>query len=177
MSKVNKQKIVEATKLILEAIGENVNRDGLIDTPNRVAKAWEEMMSGYFNDSREILKKTFADIETNNSEITLNDIPIYSFCEHHLLPFFGTATITYKPQKGSKIAGLSKFNRLVKNISQRLQTQERITYEIGKTIYDELKPEYVIVNVKCRHMCIEMRGIQHSGSETITVEKFGDFND
>lgn len=170
MKYVNKRKIIKATKLMLEALQEDLDRPGLKETPLRVAKAWKEMMSGYAIDNAEILAKTFDDITHENSTITMVDIPIYSFCEHHLLPFFGTAEITYTPKKGGKIVGLSKLNRLVQNVSRKLQTQERITFEIANAIKTHLEAESVTVILKCRHMCIEMRGVSHQNSLTITKE-------
>lgn len=170
MKYANKRKIVRATKMLLEALQEDTKRQGLVETPERVAKAWKEMMSGYWTENSDILSTTFDDIAHENSTITMKDIPIYSFCEHHLLPFFGTAEVSYTPKKGGKIVGLSKINRLVQNISRRLQTQERITYEIAKAIKTYLDVESVTVILQCRHMCIEMRGVSHQNSLTITKE-------
>lgn len=170
-----KKKIIEkAITNILYAIGENPERDGLKDTPARVAKAWEEMMSGYETTSEEILNKVFKDITVKDHLIQVVDIPVYSFCEHHLLPFFGTAKVEYKPSLENGVVGLSKINRLVKNISRKLQTQERITFEIARDIKHYLKAKYVKVTLECRHMCIEMRGVNHSGSKTITTEVMGE---
>lgn len=167
--KINTKKINKATKLILEALKEDFDRDGLKETPDRVAKAWKEMMAGYYLDPKEILSKTFDDITVGpDSFVEIKDIPVYSFCEHHLLPFFGTARVKYKPN--NKIVGLSKINRLVKAISNKLQTQERITHEIAQHINDCLKPKYIEVELECRHLCVEMRGIKHPNSKTKTIE-------
>lgn len=168
--KFNDKKMEQAVKLFLEAIGsENLERDGLLETPKRVAKAWKDLMLGYSNKNEKILEKSFDDIEVGSTAtVKISNIPIYSFCEHHLLPFFGTACVKYKPNK--KIVGLSKINRLVQNICRKLQTQERITHEIVMAFKKHLDVLECEVQLDCRHMCIEMRGIEHRESTTTTEE-------
>lgn len=128
-------------------------------------------MEGYYKSNDELLQTSFDDIIIGDQHlIEIKNIPIYSFCEHHLLPFFGTAKVIYKPNE--KVVGLSKINRLVKNVSRKLQTQERITHEIVEALKSNLDPLYVYVELECRHMCVEMRGVQHNNSTTITKEEF-----
>lgn len=163
-------KIEEATKMLLEAVGENLNRDGIKETPKRVAKAYKELLEGYIIEDESLLDKTF-ETTYNDGFVTIDNIPVYSFCEHHLLPFFGKALVCYKPNNG-KVVGLSKINRLVRNCARRLQTQEQLTDDIAKAMQNALQCKAIKVEVKCRHMCMEMRGVNQFGSETITkVEK------
>lgn len=160
------KKIENAVKIILEEIGEDVNRDGLLETPKRVAKAYKELFEGYTINDETFLDKTFI-TTYNEGNVKIENIPVYTFCEHHMLPFFGHATIEYKPNDG-KVVGLSKINRLVRNCGRRLQTQEQLTDDIKKAFIKALDPKYVNVKIWCRHMCIEMRGVNQSGSETFT---------
>ena len=151
----------------------DLGREGLEKTPERVRKAWEYFLSGYTEDPAEILK-TFEDGAKNYDEmVTVKDIPFYSMCEHHLLPFFGHVTIAYIPK--GKIVGLSKLARLVEVFCRRLQVQERMTCQIANALQECLQPEGVGVYVKARHLCMEARGIEKQGHITMTTAFRGVF--
>lgn len=156
-------------------IGENPKRGGLIDTPKRVIKAWDEWTSGYKINPLSVFK-TFEDgAEDYDNMIVVKDLPFYSHCEHHLAPFFGTATIAYLPRR-KKIIGLSKLGRLLEIFSRRLQVQERLTVQIANTLAKSpLKPKGVGVVVKARHLCMESRGYCKQGHVTITSALRGEF--
>jgi GTP cyclohydrolase I len=161
----DKEKIKKAIIDILEAIGENPNRPGLKGTPERVANMYEELLGGDKSKSAELLSKTH---ELEHDEmVILKDIPFYSMCEHHMIPFFGTCSIAYIPQH-KKIVGISKLSRVVDLFSKQLQVQERFTTEIAEAIMQNLDPKGAAVVVKARHMCMEMRGIKRPGTYTIT---------
>ena len=158
---------------LLQYIGEDVNRGGLLETPQRFLRAWDEWSSGYGIDPEQILK-TFEDgAETYDEMVVVPGIPFYSHCEHHLAPFFGSVTIGYIPNK--KIVGLSKFSRLVDVFSKRLQVQERMTTQIASTLNNALNPIGVGVFVEARHLCMESRGISKSCHPTKTQALFGKF--
>ena len=151
---------------LLQYIGENSNREGLLETPRRVAKAWGQWASGYSKNAKDILK-VFSDGAENCDEMVIvKDIPIYSKCEHHLADIFGTATIAYIPN--GKIVGLSKLSRLADMFARRLQVQERLTNQIADALVEHLQPKGVGVVIKARHMCMESRGICQQGHHTIT---------
>lgn len=155
-----------AAAALLEAVDPEPNREGLQDTPERFAKAWEFWTSGYGQNAAEILK-TFEDGSSNYDEmVVVRDIPIYSKCEHHLADIFGTATIAYIPD--GRIVGLSKLSRLAEMYARRLQVQERLTTQIADALFLHLKPHGVGVVIKARHMCMESRGIQKQGAVTVT---------
>ena len=160
---VDLEKIEIATKMILEAIGEDVNREGLIKTPKRVAKAFEEICSGYFKDPKEVLNDALFD-STNNEMVVVRNIEFYSMCEHHILPFFGRVHVAYIPDK--KVVGLSKIPRMVEVFARRLQIQEQLTEQIADAIMDVVKPKGVGVVIHARHMCMEMRGVKSKYSYT-----------
>lgn len=156
----------------LESIGENADRPGLQETPARVSKAWKHWTSGYQQNPAEVLK-VFEDGAEQYSELILvRNIPVYSHCEHHLAPFFGTATVGYLPK--GKIVGLSKLTRLVDCFAKRLQVQERLTIQVADALMTHLEPVAVGVLVKCRHLCMESRGIRTPGEETVTSALLGD---
>jgi GTP cyclohydrolase I len=158
--------IEAAIRSILAGIGEDAEREGLQDTPSRVAKAWAEWTSGYAMDAGDILK-TFEDGSSEDDDlIIVKNIPFYTHCEHHMAPFFGVATIGYVPN--GSIVGLSKLSRLVDMYARRLQVQERLTSQIADALDLHLAPKGVGVYLKARHMCMESRGICKSGSETET---------
>jgi GTP cyclohydrolase I len=157
---------------LLESLGEDPTRAGLAETPHRVAKAWQHWTSGYHQDPVELLKAFEDGAEEYNELIVVRNIPVYSHCEHHLAPFFGKATIGYLPN--GKIVGLSKLTRLVDCFAKRLQVQERMTVQIANTLMEVLEPKAVGVVVKCRHMCMESRGIRTPGEETITSAMLGE---
>lgn len=163
----DQKSIKEAIDILLYAIGEDSNRSGLLDTPERVSKAWLEWTSGYQADIESIFTSFEDGAEHYDQMVTVCDIPFYSHCEHHLASFFGTVTISYIPN--GRIVGLSKFSRLVEAYSKRLQVQERMTNQIADAINEHLKPLGVGVQVKARHLCMESRGIKQQGSHTVTT--------
>lgn len=161
-------------KNILELIGENPEREGLLKTPRRVAKSIDFLTSGYTQDPVAVMKTAIFN-EDHQNIITVNNIQFYSMCEHHILPFFGNVSIGYIPN--GKIAGLSKFPRVVDILSRRLQVQERLTKEIMNVVNEALNPKGVIVVAKAQHMCMQMRGVEKTGSETVTMSYSGCFDD
>lgn len=162
----------DIVKNLLLKIGENPNREGLMKTPERVAKAYEFLCSGYSQDPKAVLNE--AIFNTDNSEMVLvKDIDFYSLCEHHLLPFFGQVHIAYIPN--GKVVGLSKLPRLVEVFARRLQIQEQLCEQISTALYETLKPKGVAVTIEAAHMCMQMRGIQKVNSKTITSSLKGIF--
>jgi len=153
-------------------LGEDPNRQGLHDTPERVEKAWKHWTSGYDMDPAEILKVFEDGAEQYNELIVVRNIPVYSHCEHHLAPFFGTATVGYTPN--GRIVGLSKLTRLVDCFAKRLQVQERLTMQVAEALMQHVEPLSVGVVVRCRHMCMESRGIRSPGEETVTSALLGE---
>ena len=171
---MNKKKIEKAVRMILEAIGEDPDRKSLRKTPKRVAEMYGEIYRGLsFPSPAKLLK--FLPAEKNEGTVIVRDIPLYSMCEHHLLPFFGKAHIVYIP--GKKIAGLSKFARLVDVIAARPQVQERLTRQIASSIQEGLQPKGVFVLIEATHFCMTMRGIKKDGSSVITTCGKGVFTD
>lgn len=172
MSNIDKNKIEAAVKLILEAIGEDVEREGLQGTPRRVANMYEEIFSGIDCDPRGLLQVSFT--EFHDELVLVKDIPIYSLCEHHLLPFYGKAHVAYIP-RGGKVVGISKLARVAEVYARRPQLQERLTSQIADCIYDTLNPFGVGVIIEAEHMCMTMRGIKKPGAITITSAVRGVF--
>ncbi len=165
-------KIEQAVSLMLEAIGEDPKRDGLIETPARVARSFEKLYGGYEQTANEHLATTF---EVDDSQlVVVKDIEYYTMCEHHMLPFYGKVTIAYIP--GNKVVGLSKLARVVEVYARRLQIQEKFTQQICKAIYDQLGCEGVFVKVEGEHMCMSMRGVEKAAN-TITTYKCGTIED
>ena len=162
---INKPQIVQAVRMILEAIGENPEREGLLNTPQRVAKMYEEIFSGMGTEPKEFLEVCFS--EYHDDLVLVKDIPIYSMCEHHLLPFYGKAHVAYIP-KGGKVVGISKLVRVAEAYAHRPQLQERLTSQIADCIYDALSPYAVGVVIEAEHMCMTMRGVRKPGSITVT---------
>ncbi len=163
---VDKDKIANAVELILEAIGEDKNREGLRDTPRRVANMYAEVFAGLHQDPREHLKTYF--VEDEHDEIVLvKDISFYSMCEHHLLPFYGKAHVAYIPG-GGRVVGLSKLVRIIDIIAQRPQLQERLTSAVADVITEELDPKGVVVVVEAEHLCMSIRGVNKPGASTVT---------
>ncbi|GAA1351936.1 GTP cyclohydrolase I FolE [Falsarthrobacter nasiphocae] len=163
---VDKPRIEAAVREILAAIGEDPDRDGLAETPARVARAYEEIFSGLSRDPADVLSTTF---DLDHEELVLvKDIPFYSTCEHHLVPFHGKAAVAYLPGAGGKVTGLSKLARVVELFARRPQVQERLTAQIADSIMDNLDARGVMVVVECEHMCMSMRGIQKPGAQTVT---------
>ncbi len=166
---VNKEKVEEAVRLLLEGIGEDLNREGLKDTPARVARMYEEILSGMEDSPKEHLSKTFT--AQNNEMVIEKDILFYSTCEHHLMPFYGKAHIAYVPD--GRVVGISKLARTVETYAKRLQIQEKMTAEIADAIMENLKPKGVIVLIEAEHMCMTMRGVKKPGSRTVTMVSKG----
>jgi GTP cyclohydrolase I len=165
-SPVDQVRIQRAVREILAAIGEDPDRDGLLDTPRRVAKAYAEMFAGLHQDASEVLSTSF---DMDHQELVLvKDIPFYSTCEHHLVPFHGTAHIGYIPSAEGRVTGLSKLARLVEVYARRPQVQERLTTQIVDAMMEHLKPQGAIVVIECEHMCMSMRGVRKPGAKTVT---------
>ena len=170
---VDLPRIEKAVREILIAIGEDPDRDGLVRTPARVARAYAELFAGLRVDPAKVLTTTF---EANHEELVLvRDIELMSLCEHHLLPFKGVAHIGYIPGVDGRITGLSKLARLVEVFARRPQVQERLTSQIADLLMEKLSPRGVIVVLECEHMCMEMRGIRKAGARTITSAVRGAF--
>lgn len=161
----------ECIHQILKNIGENPKREGLLETPTRVAKIYEELLTGYKTDPKTVLK-TFTN-EAYNEMLLVRHIEYFSLCEHHMIPFFGMANIAYIPDK--KITGLSKIPRLIEAFAKRLQNQERLTTQVANTLYEILEPKGVAVQITGHHLCMSARGIQKTKAETITTDFLGDF--
>ncbi|EGA89634.1 GTP cyclohydrolase I [Planococcus donghaensis MPA1U2] len=168
--KVDLDKIEQAVSMILEAVGEDISREGLQDTPKRVAKMYAEVFSGLKEDPKEYFKTVFH--EGHEELVLVKDIPFYSMCEHHLVPFFGKAHIAYIPRDGV-VTGLSKLARAVETVSKRPQLQERITSSIAESLMETLNPHGVYVMVEAEHMCMTMRGIKKPGAKTVTAVSRG----
>jgi GTP cyclohydrolase I len=156
----------------LKSLGEDPDRPGLIETPARVAKAWKHWSSGYSQNPADVLKAFEDGAEEYNELIVVRNIPVYSHCEHHLAPFFGKATVGYMPD--GKIVGLSKLTRLVECFAKRLQVQERLTIQVANALMESLQPKAVGVVIRCRHLCMESRGIKTAGEETVTSAMLGE---
>jgi GTP cyclohydrolase IA len=157
---------LQAVRRLLAYIGEDPDREGLLETPARFLKAWEEYTRGYRMNPEEILKSFEDGAQRVDEMVIVRDIPVYSLCEHHLAPFFGKAYVGYVPDK--RILGLSKISRLVEIYGRRLQVQERLTNQIADALDTHLKPLGVAVVIECRHMCMESRGVRHTGTATVT---------
>lgn len=172
--KVDHAKIEQAVRMILEAIGEDPNREGLVDTPKRVARMYEEIFAGLHMDPRDHFSAIFS--EEHDEIVIVKDIPFYSMCEHHLVPFFGKAHVGYIPKDG-RVVGLSKLARAVEAVARKPQLQERITNTIADAIMDSLHPQGAIVVVEAEHMCMTMRGVKKEGSITVTTAVRGIFKE
>ena len=170
---VDKDKIMEGVKLILEGIGEDVNREGLIETPERVARMYEELAAGYTDDASVHLEKRFT--ADSNDIVLEKDIHFYSMCEHHMLPFYGTAAIAYVPD--GEVCGLSKIARTLEVYARRLQLQEQLTAQVADAFMKELHPKGVMVMIEAEHMCMTMRGIKKPGTKTVTTVSRGVFSE
>ena len=169
---IDRAKIESAFRQILEAIGEDPDREGVANTPRRVARMYEEIFSGMQMDPRELLDVSFT--EYHDELILVKDIPVYSMCEHHFLPFYGWAHVAYIP-KGGKVVGISKLARVVEAYARRPQLQERLTSQIADCIFQTLKPNGAEVIIQAEHMCMTMRGVKKPGSMTVTSAVRGIF--
>lgn len=163
---MNKAKIEQAIELILDAIGEDKNREGLKGTPKRVASMYEEIFSGYKTDTASLVTVRFS--ENHDEMVLVKDIPFYSVCEHHLMPFLGKAHVAYIPAKDGKITGISKLARVVDVTARKLQLQERLTTQVANILEQALDPRGVIVVIEAEHLCMSMRGVNKPGSKTVT---------
>lgn len=171
---VNHEKIEEAVRMILEAIGEDPQREGLVETPARVARMYAEIFSGLDKDPEEVLSTRF---HVDHDEFVLvKDIPFHSACEHHLLPFYGVAHVAYLPNHGL-VTGLSKLARVVERVAQRPQVQERMTNHIADAIEHALDAKGVAVMISAEHFCMSMRGVKKPGSRTVTIATRGALRD
>ena len=170
---MDKQKIMEGIRLILEGVGEDLNREGLQDTPERIARMYEEIFGGMNEDAGEHLAKSFS--VDSNGMVLEKDIVFYSTCEHHMMPFYGKAHIAYIPN--GKVVGLSKLARTVEVFAKRLQIQEQMTGQIADAIMEYLAPQGVMVVAEAEHMCMTMRGVKKPGSKTMTFATRGVFAD
>ena len=170
---VDQKKIREAVRLLLEGAGEDVNREGLLETPDRIARMYTEIFSGMDEDGEVPLSKVFT---VDSSEMVLEkDIVFYSMCEHHLMPFYGKAHVAYIPD--GKVVGLSKLARTVEIYAKRLQIQERMTGQIADAIMKYLTPKGVMVVLEAEHMCMTMRGVRKPGSKTVSIAVRGVFEE
>lgn len=163
---IDYEKAKKAIYDLLEAIGENPEREGLLDTPKRVAKMYAQVFSGMEEDPKDQFTAVFS--EGYDDLIIVKDIPFHSMCEHHLLPFYGKAHLAYLPNDG-KVTGLSKLARAVEVASQRPQLQERLTGQIADAMQEALQPKGILVMLEAEHMCMNMRGVKKSGSKTVTL--------
>jgi GTP cyclohydrolase I len=166
-------KVERGVRLILEGIGEDLGRDGLRDTPARVARMWEEMTVGLRTHPADALKVVFE--EDHDELVMIRDIPIYSFCEHHLLPFLGKAHVAYIPNEQGQITGLSKLARLVDGLAKRPQVQERLTAQVADQLCRHLEPRGALVVIEAEHLCMSMRGVRKPGAVTVTSAVRGIF--
>ena len=170
---VDIERIKAAVLEIIEAIGEDPGRDGLADTPRRIAEAYAEIFSGLRRNPLEDLKVRFN--EDHHEMVVLKDIPFYSLCEHHFLPFYGSAAVAYIPD--GSIVGISKLARVVDTLSKRPQVQERLTSQIADTIVDALHPQGVAVVLRAEHLCMTMRGVKKAGADMVTSAVRGRFEE
>lgn len=168
---INQEKIRQAVRLLLEGIGEDADREGLLETPDRVARMYEELYGGMEEDAAVHLSKRFH--VQDNEMVVEKDITFYSTCEHHMLPFYGKVHIAYIPD--GEVVGLSKLARTVEVYARRLQLQEQLTAQIADALMENLHPQGVMVMIEAEHMCMTMRGIKKPGSQTVTVVKRGVF--
>ncbi|MBD9372471.1 GTP cyclohydrolase I FolE [Rhizobium sp. ARZ01] len=163
----------DAVRVLLRWAGDDPEREGLLDTPARVAKAYRELFSGYDLDPEEVLGRTFEEVAGYDDIVLVKDIPFYSHCEHHMVPIIGRAHVAYLPN--GRVLGLSKIARVVEIFGRRLQTQETMTAQIANAIDETLRPRGVAVMIEAEHMCMAMRGIQKQGSTTLTTTFTGAF--
>ena len=168
------EKVERGVRLLLEGMGEDLGRAGMRDTPARVARMYEELTSGLREDPSDVLQVVFE--EGHDEMVMVRDIPMYSFCEHHLLPFVGKAHVAYIPSQG-RITGLSKLARLVDGFAKRPQVQERLTSQVADALVERLQPQGALVVIEAEHLCMSMRGVRKPGAITVTSAVRGVFRD
>ncbi len=173
--KPSREEAEEAVRTLLRWAGEDPAREGLVETPKRVAKAYEELFRGYREDAADVLSKVFEEVEGYDDMVLVKDIPFHSHCEHHMVPFVGTAHVGYFPSGG--VVGLSKLARTVDVYARRFQTQETMTAQITDAIDTALKPRGIAILIEAEHMCMSMRGVRKHGASTITTRFTGVFRD
>jgi GTP cyclohydrolase I len=171
--KPTKQEAEDAVRTLLRFIGEDPEREGLLDTPSRVVKAYGELFAGYGADADEVLGRTFEEVAGYDDMVMVRDIPFFSHCEHHMVPIIGKAHVAYLPD--GRVLGLSKIARVVDIYAKRLQTQESMTAQVAHAISDTLRPRGVAVLLEADHMCMAMRGVNKLGASTMTTTFTGEF--
>lgn len=174
-AKPSVQEAEEAVRTLLRYMGEDVEREGLLDTPSRVVKAYGELFGGYANDPADVLGRTFEEVAGYDDIVLVKDIQFHSHCEHHMVPIIGKAHVAYLPDE--RVLGLSKIARVVDIFAHRLQTQEAMTAQVATSIDESLAPRGVAVMIEAEHMCMAMRGIRKQGSTTVTTRYTGEFSD
>ncbi|AXB76540.1 GTP cyclohydrolase I FolE [Novosphingobium sp. P6W] len=172
---VTQAKIEEAFRTLFQWVGEDPDREGLLDTPGRAARAWLEYCAGYLEDPRAYLARTFAEVGGYDDVVLLRDIPFHSHCEHHLAPITGTASIAYLP--GERVVGISKLARVLHGFARRLQVQERLTAQVADCIWERLRPRGVAVVIDAQHGCMSGRGVRTHGVAMVTSRMMGCFKD
>jgi GTP cyclohydrolase IA len=175
LARPSREEAEAAVRTLLAWAGDDPDREGLLDTPKRVVKAYEQLFGGYFESPNDHLERTFEDVGGYQDIVMVRGIPFHSHCEHHMLPFIGTAHIAYYPSEG--VVGLSKLARVVDIFAKRLQTQENLTAQIAAAIDDQLAPRGLAVMMEAEHQCMTMRGVQKPGVSTITTQFTGIFQD
>ena len=173
--KISDKEAEEAFKTILSGLGEDSSREGLLETPKRVMKAYKEYFAGYKEDPSKILDKTFGDVEGYDDMVVQKNVSVQSHCEHHMAPIIGIAHVAYIPNE--RVVGLSKLARVVEVFSKRLQTQERLTMQVAKTLMESLDAKGVAVTIDATHQCMTMRGIKKEQASTVTNYYLGQFKD
>lgn len=171
---MDREKIEAGVRLILEGIGEDPTREGLLDTPARVARSYEELCAGMGQDPAPLFEVSFA--AECHDVVLVRDIPFYSLCEHHLLPFFGVAHVAYLPGEDGRVCGISKLARVVELYARRLQLQERLTSQVVDAVNEQLSPRGALVLVEAEHLCMTMRGVAKPGARTTTIAARGVFD-
>jgi GTP cyclohydrolase I len=171
----SREEAEDAVRTLIRWAGDDPAREGLVDTPKRVTKAYRELFKGYEEDAADVLSKVFEEVEGYDDMVLVRAIPFHSHCEHHMVPFLGQAHIAYYPTEG--VVGLSKLARLVEVYARRLQTQETMTAQIVDALEENLNPRGVAVLIEAEHMCMSMRGVLKQGSSTITTQFTGIFRD
>ena len=174
-TKISEKEAEQAFVKIIKYIGEDPSREGLLSTPKRLVKAFKEYFKGYHEDPKKILEKTFGDVEGYDDMVVQKNISVQSHCEHHMAPIIGVAHVAYIP--GERVVGLSKLARVVEVFSKRLQTQERLTMQIAKTLMEALDAKGVAVTIDATHQCMTMRGIKKEQATTITNYYLGQFKE